>query len=229
LPKDVLTPLLPPGLTLDAYEGWGFLAIAMVKTRRLRPAFLPAFLGRDFFLSGYRIFARHRTAEGRELRGLRILRSDTDSRWMTFFGNLLTHYNYRKCDVDERRTPDELQLSIATPEAEADLSLRARLSATAAAPPKGSPFPDLDVARRYAGPLPFTFDYERATHSIVMIQGVRSNWNPRPVEVEVEKNTFLTQGRFAGVPATLANAFCIEDIPYSWKRGVREKLPETAA
>src|ERR1039458_7530915 len=55
---EILEPLLPPGLVLDTYRSFGFLAIALVQTRQLRPSFLPAALGRDFFLSGYRIFTR---------------------------------------------------------------------------------------------------------------------------------------------------------------------------
>src|SRR5437016_4890884 len=86
-PEAVLRPLLPPGLTLNVHEGFGFLAIALVQTEGLRPAFLPRAFGQNFFLSGYRIFARHRTAAGRNLRGLRILRSDTDSLLMARVGN----------------------------------------------------------------------------------------------------------------------------------------------
>jgi hypothetical protein len=40
-PREVLEPLLAPGLTLDLYQDWGFLAIAVVQTEGLRPAFLP--------------------------------------------------------------------------------------------------------------------------------------------------------------------------------------------
>src|SRR6476659_1969984 len=72
-PDRVLVPLLPPGLTLDTWQGLGFLAIAMVQTEGLRPVGVPAALGQDFFLSCYRIFSRFRTAAGRSLRGLRIL------------------------------------------------------------------------------------------------------------------------------------------------------------
>src|SRR5438552_4181764 len=79
---------LPPGLQLDTWQGRGFVAIALVQTRGLRPVGLPARLGQDFFLSGYRIFARFTPASGRQrtLRGLRILRSDTDRRLMVLFG-----------------------------------------------------------------------------------------------------------------------------------------------
>src|SRR5437764_12796779 len=76
-PERVLVPLLPPGLTLDSYQGLGFLAIAMVQTEGLRPVGVPAALGQDFFPTGYRTFSRFRTAPGRSPRGLRILRRDT--------------------------------------------------------------------------------------------------------------------------------------------------------
>src|SRR6266480_1675453 len=59
LPTESLERLLPPGLFLDTYRGFGFLAIAVVQTEALRPVFLPALFGQDFFLSGYRIFARY--------------------------------------------------------------------------------------------------------------------------------------------------------------------------
>ena len=78
LPAAVLRPMLPPGLELETIGDDGFVAIAVVQARGLRPAGLPAALGQDFFLAGYRIFTRFRNAEGRSLRGLRILRTDTD-------------------------------------------------------------------------------------------------------------------------------------------------------
>lgn len=228
-PEDVLRPLLPPGLTLDAYEGCGFLAIALVQTENLRPAVLPAFMGRNFFLSGYRVFARYRRKDGAELRGLRILRSDADSRFMVLFGNLLTHYRYRKCVVESRVDPTTLEIRIATPHAEADLFVRARIDAPAEAPPPGSPFPDLKAARRFAGPLPFTFDYEPESRQMVLIEGVREDWDPRPVRIESVRASFLERPPFHGLPVRLANAFLVENIPYRWKRGVVAPLAEHGA
>ena len=123
-PEAVLQPLLPPGLVLDGYEGCGFLAIALVQTERLRPVGAPRVLGRDFFLSGYRIFSRYRRPDGKVLRGLRILRSDADSRVMVWGGNLFTHYRYQHCRVESRRTPRCSRSRIDTPNAEADLEVR---------------------------------------------------------------------------------------------------------
>jgi hypothetical protein len=227
-PRELLEPLLPPGLELDTFRDQGFLAIAMVQTERLRPAFLPRIAGRDFFLTGYRVFARYRTDTGRRLRGLRILRSDTDRRTMACFGNLLTHYHYRTARVEVREEKNLLEIQVATPGGEADLHVRAHMEGTSELP-AGSPFRDLREARRFAGPLPFTFDYEPETHSIIRIEGVRSNWDPLPVRVDVLQNTFVEHEPFARAPARLANAFLVSRVPYAWRRGVRARLDEPHA
>lgn len=223
LPQDVLRPLLPQGLTLDTFGDVGFLAIALVQTEALRPAFLPPVLGQDFFLSGYRIFARFQTRTGRTLRGLRILRSDTDRALMARFGNLLTHYHYRRATVAFSAEAGRLEIDIDTPRAEADLHVIADLR-EARTLPAGSPFSDWHQARLFAGPLPFTFDYEAETNSIIVIEGVRQNWRPQPVNVEVHRSSFLEHAPFAAASPVLASAFHVADIPYRWKRGVVEPL-----
>lgn len=229
-PQEVLLPLLPPGLSLDTYEGFGFLAIAMVQSRELRPTFLPKVLGQQFFLTGYRIFVRYQTGTGRRLRGLFILRSDTDQTSMALLGNLLTHYGYHKAEVYCGRTDQMLTITVKTPGTKADVQVVAHLSSRPASLPTQSPFPDLRVARRFAGPLPFTFSYESETHSMLQVEGVRQNWKPEPVHVDVVQATFLHQPPFNQFPKPqLANAFYLEGIPYHWKRGVLEGLRATAS
>lgn len=215
---------MAPGLELDTYGGFGFLAIAMVETRDLRPALLPAAFGLNFLLAGYRIFTRYRTPAGRTLRGLRILRSDTDRWSMRVFGNLLTHYGYELSRCSVRRTDNTYSVEICSPHGDADLLVEADIANEAGSPPPDSPFPDLREARKFAGPLPFTFDYEQETHSMIRVEGIRREWNPRPVSVKVHRNTFLDSDAFRSSGATLANAFYLENVPYSWRPGVREPL-----
>ena len=88
--------------------------------------------------------------------------------------------------------------------------------------PRGS------TARRFAGPLPYTFDYERETHAIVMIRATRSHWEPQPIAVQVRKATFLERKPFNEAPPILANAFYVENVPYRWERGVVERLQAAA-
>lgn len=220
-PSDLLRPLLPPGLVLDTFGDLGFLAVALVQARRLRPAFLPACLGRDCFLAGFRLFVR---LEGgsRSLRGLWIVESYTDQRWMLLAGNLLTRYRYRLChaNVDNCGT-----WSMRTPQGRADLTVHVRSAAETAALPCGSPFGTIHEARRFAGPLPYTFDYEPETRSVIRIRGVRPHWSPRPVAVEVGRNAFLDRQPFCRVQPVLANAFEVTDLPYRWEHGVRMPLP----
>lgn len=224
LPQAILRPLLPPGLALDTLREMGFLAIALVQTQSLRPVCLPPALGQNFFLSGYRIFARFTTSAGRTLRGLRILRSDTNRRLMVLFGNMLTHYKYCHAGVAVFETNGRLEVQITTRNAEADLHVVASIDRPAERLPEGSPFSDFHQARLFAGPLPFTFDYESETHAIVVIEGVRQKWEPKPVRVEILKNTFFNREPFRDVQPVLANAFYLQNIDYRWKRGVREEL-----
>ena len=224
-PRDVLVPLLPPGLELDTFGEYAFLAVVSVQTRDLRPSFLPKAFGRGFFLTGYRLFTRLKLANGQVLRGLRILRSDTDSADMVTWGNRLTRYGYRKAEVQCRKQDRSLYLEVKTPAAEADLELTANLSNIPGPLPPGSPFSSVEAARRFAGPLPHTFDYEPESHSMILVRGRRSNWNPQPIEVQVHRNTFLQSPPFSRGNPVLANSFFLEDIPYSWERGWREQLP----
>jgi hypothetical protein len=227
LPRGVLEPLLTPGLALDAFGDWGFVAVAMVQTRELRPSFMPAWCGRDFFLTGYRIFARYQNRAGRSLRGLKILRSDTDKRTMAWLGNALTGYGYRRAEVKIEAQPPRLAVQITTPRAEADLRVVADLSLLSPGDeslPAGSPFRDTADARRFAGPLPHTFSYERETNSVVIVRGLREDWQPRLVKADVAEATFFKQPCFRGARSLLASAFYVADVPYRWERGVVEKL-----
>jgi Uncharacterized conserved protein (COG2071) len=220
LPPEILEPLLPEGLVLDTYRGHAFLAIALVQTERLRPSFVPAAMGGDFFLSGYRIFTRFDTV-AQSKRGLRILRSDTDRPWMVRAGNLLTHYNYHLCQARLEERGQRIRWTIQTPRSAADLEVVACLTGDPAPLPEGSPFNTLADARRFAGPLPYTFDYEEATDSIIGIRALRQKWNPEPVAVEVRRNTFLDHEPFCRAAPVLANAFHVRDVPYQWRRGRR--------
>ena len=217
-PPELLAPLLPEGLVLDTWRGHAFLAVALVQTEELRPSFLPATMGHTFFLSGYRIFTR--LTNGHSLRGLRILRSDTDHRVMVWAGNLLTHYNYSLCKANVEEQSGQLRWTVHTTDGVADLDVSANVAGGAELP-AGSPFASLNEARRFAGPLPYTFDYEPETRSIIAIRAVRPEWNPQPVAVMVRRCAFLESEPFSRAEPMLANAFYVHDVPYRWERGRR--------
>lgn len=227
LPPHVLRRLLPPGLELETFGGYGFVAVALVQTRSLRPAGLPKGLGQDFFLAGYRVFTTFREPTGRAIRGLRILRSDANRARMVVGGNLLTHYNYHRCDADIDSSPDRIRLRVTVRTADHAGDLDVTADVTSPVLPDGSPFPSLREARRFAGPLPYTFDYEQETHAIIAINATRTNWRPAPVAVDVKHISFFDQPVFDGCTPILAAAFHVKDVDYRWERGVHHSLGET--
>ena len=87
--------------------------------------------------------------------------------------------------------------------------------------PERSPFADWKAARRFAGPLPFTFTYNKETKEVLIIEGVRQNWTPNPVKVIDYNFDFLSSLQLEN--SLLANAFIINNIPYYWKKGQIEK------
>lgn len=221
LPAAVLEPLLPPGLALDTYEGHGFVAIGVVSTEALRPAGLPAVLGLDAVLTGYRIFTTFPTPGGRTMRGLYILRSDTSRTFLAAAGNALTRYRYAMAKVRLTLDGATLTATVDSRDGGADLTVTADLASRPAPLPPGSPFAGAAAARRFAGPLPYTFDHEPATGSIIVVKAHRSAWTPEPVAVRVGRCTFLQRGPFEGTRPVLAQAFHVAGLDYGWHRGVR--------
>ena len=215
--KSELEKFIPPCLELDTFnDKWAFLAVALVKTRKLRPKGFPEFTGNDFILIGYRVFVTYTNTKGKKMRGLYILKSQTNKKKMEFWGNIFTHYNYSTTDIKFTRNrnidsvfSESSKLDIEVRTADEDISL-----------PPDTPFSNWVEARRYAGPLPFTFTYNEKTKEVLIIEGVRQNWSPKPVEVLKDKIGFVDAKKFKNI--VLANAFMIENVPYYWKKGRKE-------
>lgn len=217
-PEAVLRPLVPEALVIDTHNGFGFVTAAMVWTRNLRPAGFPAFLGQDFFLAGYRVFTRLREESGRRLRGLKIVRSETDKTRMVWLGNLMTGYRYRHVNlrIDESGSETRVETSLANGTTTLALAFE---SPDGPVPlPEGSPFGDWHTARLFAGPMPFTFSPED-DGSFVVIEGSRQDWVPRPVRVKSWHVSLFDEAPLRGTKPILANAFAVEGVSYRWKRG----------
>jgi uncharacterized protein YqjF (DUF2071 family) len=217
VPKAQLLQFIPESLALDTFEDtWAFIAVAMVKTRNLRPKGFPKFLGNDFILTGYRIFVTYHTSYGKRLRGLYIIRSETDKIKMALLGNIFTHYNYQTTDIRFQRTGPRIEVT----SVKSNLSVQVEESAGQVTLPRHSPFADWKQARRFAGPLPFTFTYDKEKKEVLIIEGVREDWTPKPVNVLESQVGFVESLKLDGV--VLANAFVIDNIPYYWKKGRKD-------
>lgn len=218
IPKEQLQNFIPECLELDTFQDkWAFIAVAMVQTSGLRPKGFPKFLGNNFFLIGYRIFVRYTNNAGKRLRGLYIIKSETDKKKMEFLGNIFTHYNYTTTDIQQttngnfriiKSEHSKFQITIEQPDNEIQI-------------PENSPFLDWKDSRKFAGPLPYTFTYNQTNKTVLIIEGIRQNWKPEPVKIESYNFEFLNNLKLQNV--VLANAFEIKNVPYHWKKGRIEK------
>lgn len=213
IPKEELQQIIPSFLSLDTFnDTFAFFTLAIVKVNKLRPKALPAMFGQDFHLIGHRIFVQYVNEKGKRLRGLYILKSQTDKNQMKLLGNAMTHYKYEKTDIRTAWHKESLCI-----EAGSTLRLQAKLGNEDSPLPLTSVFTSWKEARRFAGPLPFTFSALNEEDQILIVEGQRSNWIPKPIEIEdLELNlpnySFMRH-------AKLSNAFIVENIPYAWKKG----------
>lgn len=218
VPWEQLQQFVPAPLELETYQDkWAFVAVAMVQTTGLRPKGFPRFMGNDFFLIGYRVFVHYTNAAGKRFRGLYILKSETDKKSMEVLGNIFTHYRYTTTDIRQSAAGNSRMISSAG----SGFNVSVCVDGKEVRLPTGSPFSDWQEARRFAGPLPFTFTIDQKNKTILIIEGVRQNWKPQPVRVNTYAFDFFEKMNLEN--AVLANAFEITNIPYYWKKGRVEK------
>jgi hypothetical protein len=190
--------------------------MALVSTKGLRPKGFPAFMGQDFFLIGYRVFVRYTNNAGKRLRGLYILKSETNKKSMEVLGNIFTHYKYQTTDIIMSTTGSHEEIR----SRRSNFYIKIDYPNGDIALPENSPFQDWKEARRYAGPLPFTFTFDANTNEVLIIEGVRQNWTPKSVNIVDYHTSFIDSLQLDNV--ILANAFEIRDVPYYWKSGKKE-------
>ena len=223
VPKQEIQHLIPECLELDTFRDlWAFVAVAIVDTTQLRPKGFPSLLGNNFKLIGYRIFVRYINNNGKRLRGLYILKSETDKKKMEFLGSIFTKYNYATTDI----TISETKNTTIVTSQKSKIHIEIDRTTQETSLPSDSPFADWKEARRFAGPLPFTFTYNKANQEVLIVEGVRENWTPQPLKISNFSIRFIENLGVKNI--VLANAFEIKDIPYYWKIGKIEKWKPTA-
>ena len=145
------------------------------------------------------------------------MKSETDKKKMEYLGNIFTHYNYTTTDITVSKEnglskilSHQSNFKVIIDHCVAEVQL-----------PEQSPFTDWKEARRFAGPLPFTFTFNERDKTFLIIEGVRQNWVPKPIKIEEYHFKFLQEMQLKN--AFLANAFEIDNLSYYWKKGVIEQ------
>jgi hypothetical protein len=198
---------------LILFKTIGDLWLWLGRNKIFAPKGFPAFLGNDFTLIGYRIFVRYTNEKGKNLRGLYILKSETDKRKMEFLGNIFTNYKYKTIDI--QKTTQTNSILFQSKSGRFQIRFMTILIQILGYP--SSPFADWKEARRFAGPLPFTFSVDDVNREVIIVEGKRSFWQPKPIQIQDFSSDYinqLTKNQFQ-----LASGFIVKNIPYEWKAG----------
>jgi hypothetical protein len=140
---------------------------------------------------------------------------------MAWLGNIFTDYRYFTTDI---QCTLEAERSMICSE-QSGLLVEAEHGPAPIELPEGSPFASWHEARRYAGPLPFTFSWDPRLQKVLIVEGVHEDWQPCPARIVQARVPFLE--KLGCSDLILANAFSLENVPYRWKKGRLESCTPT--
>ena len=210
---DVMRRLVPLPLEPDLHGGEAWLSVVIAEMERMRPAFLPAFLGVTYHQVVYRAVVRHRGE-----RGVFFLRSDANHAGMSLAGDWLTFFRFHTSGIEARREGDLLHVDLrARPSHHADIGASVVVTPGGRAMPPGSRFGALAEAQGFLVELYAAFGVDPLTGEVSTVRIERGAWDLRAVEVRKARFDFMDGSRlFPAGSARLDSVFYAESIPYHW-------------
>jgi hypothetical protein len=209
----VLAPLLPPPFRPKVVRGVGMVGICLIRLKKVRPAFLPSWLG----ISSEN--AAHRTAvewdEGGVVReGVYVRRRDTDSRLNAWAGGRLFPGIHHHARFTVEETADRYHVAVRSDDGATRMEVRGR---RAEALPASSVFDSLEEASAFfrAGSLGYS-----ATPQPSRFQGLELrclSWRAEPLEVEEVRSSFFEdESLFPGGSIGFDCALLMRGIEHEW-------------
>jgi len=184
---NVLAPLLPAPFRPKIVHGFGMVGICLIRLKKVRPTFLPSWLG----ISSEN--AAHRTAvewddDGTVREGVYIRRRDTNYWLNTLAGGRLFPGIHHHAKFTVKETSDHFAVALRSDDGVTSMSVRGH---RADALPASSVFRTLDEASAFfqAGSLGYS-----ATPDPVRFQGLQlhcPNWRVEPLAVEKVQSSFF--------------------------------------
>jgi hypothetical protein len=206
-PEAELRPLLPAPLEAVTRGGFAFWNVVVCRVGAMRPRFAPRFLGLSYWHVAYRLYARFAGEEG-----LYFVRSDCDSAFLSWMGNVMTDFNFHTAGIRVLEEPGRVTLKIHSSDAPASAEIDRFRPPTLAA---GSPFGSVAEASAFLKykPLGLSVGGDGRVN-LVRIARDESAWRGRAVRVAAQRWAF-----FGGRAATPELCTEVEPIEYRWNRG----------
>ncbi len=201
---DDLERLLCPGINVDLIGGRGHLAVAFVDQRDFRPRGAPQWAGRDFFMVEYLAFVTYESSDGRQMRGLYLLQSDTPSTLACIGSRIFSHYQFRKIDLRVSETSTTKRFASTKAGIDVTISLDADS--------RGDAWAGFEELSR---PRSFNFQHLKRSNATLVIRGVLKGWDPRPTTV-LNADVAAVDGMgitFDGPPKAIE----VDNVEYLWR------------
>ncbi|HEX7135444.1 MAG TPA: DUF2071 domain-containing protein [Iamia sp.] len=206
---DVAARHLPPGLEVRLLDDRAVVGVCLIRLVDVRPAGLPAGLGRTVEAAAHRISV---VGPGTEA-GVFVPRRDTSSRTAALVGGRVWPGVHGRARVSGARTPCSLRIDVACRDGAAvsvAVDLDERRGTTLTDPEATSAFHAVERTAWSPG-------RDGALEVAVL---ACEGWSARPVGVTAATSTWLDDRRsFPPGTARLAGALLMEDVPMRWSAG----------
>ena len=183
----VLAPLLPVPFRPKVTHAMGMVGICLIRLKKVRPAFLPSWLG----ISSEN--AAHRTAvewddNGTVREGVYVRRRDTNSWLNSLLGGRLFPGIHHHAKFTVKESADRFDVALRGDDGVTSMSVRGHRTDKL---PAASVFPSLEAASAFfqAGSLGYS-----ATRDPSRFQGLElhcRNWHVEPLDVEEVRSSFF--------------------------------------
>jgi uncharacterized protein YqjF (DUF2071 family) len=203
---EVLKKVLPYPIEPFTYKGKAFLSIVISDLHKMHPSFFPKFLGVTFNQIVYRAVVKVN-----DKKGVYFVRSDSDSVFMNFMGNLFSNFKLHKANINFENELFELD-NFDFEKAKIRAKYILKDSKTL---PKESIFETIDEATNHLVELFSAFSVRENKTFEVQIK--RTEWEVCIVEDEIMEYEFMQKGTiFNSKSCKIDSIFYIENVDYHW-------------
>lgn len=210
---NVLAPLLPGPFRPKLFRGFGMVGICLIRLKRVRPVFVPPWLG----ISSEN--AAHRTAvewdeNGAAREGVYVRRRDTNSRLNALAGGRIFPGVHHHARFSVEETADRFRIGLRSDDGVTTMSVSGRRAGRL---PGSSVFETPDEASAFfqAGSLGYS-----ATPDPSRFQGLELrclNWHVEPLEVdEVRSSFFEDESLFPKGSVAFDCALLMRGVEHEW-------------
>jgi hypothetical protein len=210
---DVLQRQLPRPFRVKVYRGVGIAGVCLIRLARMRPRFLPAFLGFGSENAAHRIAVEWDTDAGvRE--GVFIPRRDTSSALNTMVGGRLFPGKHHRARFDVSENGDHVAVALRSLDGETNVIVEGSVASSL---PESSVFPSLEAASSFfeGGAVGYSATDREGCFECLELNSF--GWRVEPLDVErVESSFFSDPDRFPEGSTTYDSALLMRGIEHEW-------------